>query len=315
MDSRRRPLVSIGLPVLNGEAFLADTLDSILTQELDDFELIISDNGSVDGTRVIAERYAAKDDRIRFVAHGRQRGASFNFNYVAKAARGKYFKWAAHDDLCGPRFLSHCVAVLEREPGTVLCYPRAMEIDAAGDVSREFPAYDFGAERSPSARVRSFLMQRPACLEAYGVMRRDVLLDTRMIGPFSSSDGVFLLEMMLRGRLRRVDTFEFFCRKHASRSLERYQRSRRQWYDDAAAGRGFPEWRLTAELVRGVLLAPVDPAEKFRALGHVAAWAGRMSPILLRDAAAGTKAAASSVAHRMAPSRRFQQVYPEEDPR
>lgn len=290
--SSEQPLVSIGLPVLDGEQFLSDALDSILAQDFDDYEVIVSDNGSADGTRAIAERYAAKDPRIRYVRHDRQRGASFNFNYVARAARGRYFKWVAHDDRCGPRFLSRCLEVLERDPATVLCYPRAVEIDATGAVRREFPAYDFAFEDGPSARVRSFLAQRPACLEAYGLMRRDVLLDTRMIGPFSSSDGVFLLEMMLRGRFARVDDFEFFCRKHAERSLVRYRASRRQWYDSgASAGRGFPEWRLTAELVRGVMRAPISRAEKWRSLGHVRAWAIANLPLLLRDVAAGVKSA------------------------
>ena len=62
--SGSKPRVSIGLPVFNGEKFLPDTLDSILTQTYSDFELIISDNASTDKTGQICRDYAAKDQRI-----------------------------------------------------------------------------------------------------------------------------------------------------------------------------------------------------------------------------------------------------------
>jgi glycosyltransferase involved in cell wall biosynthesis len=286
-----KPLVSVGLPVHNGERFLVDALDSLLSQDLEDIEVIISDNASVDSTAAIAQHYRTRDARVRYVRHAQQRGAAFNFNYVARAASGRYFKWAAHDDVCAPAFLSTCVAALEADRGVVLAYPLASEIDEKGARLRDFPAYRFADERRPSDRVRSFLRERPACLEVYGVMRRRALLETGMIGPFSSSDGVLLLEMMLRGRFELVPERSFFCRTHADRSLIRYRGSRRQWYDASAApGRGFPEWRLTAELLRGVQRAPIARTERARALRHVGVWALAKSPSLLRDVAATAKA-------------------------
>lgn len=288
-----QPVLSIGLPVLNGERFIAEALDSLLEQEFTDFELIVSDNASTDRTNAIVEGYASGDARIRHVRLERRHGAAYNFNLVARLGRGRYFKWAAHDDVCGPRFLGSCVAALDRDPTAVLSYPRAVQIDADGDVTKQFPAYDYAFEDRPSARVHSFLTQRPACLEAYGVMRRDTLLDTRLIGPFSTADGVFLLEMMLRGRFVRVDSVEFLCRTHAERSLAKYQQSRRHWFDDSPPkGRGFPEWRLTGELVKAVLRAPIQPGEQGRALWHLSTWASRNSTVLARDVVATAKATA-----------------------
>jgi glycosyltransferase involved in cell wall biosynthesis len=296
------PRVTVGLPVLNGERFLADALDSILAQEVAELEVIIADNASTDGTQRIAESYASIDPRVRYVRHSIRHGAAYNFNFVARAARGTYFKWAAHDDVCGPRFLATCMGVLEADPGAVLCYPRAAEIDATGAETRSFPYYHFAHEDRAPARVRSFLVERPACLETYGVMRRDVMLETRMIGPFSSSDGVFLLEMMLRGQFRSVDEVAFFCRKHPDRSLEQHRVSRRHWYaGGATGGRGFPEWRLAAELVRSVERAPIGSAEKGRCFGHIAAWAGRKTPELAHDVATTVR---STLARRRRPSDR-----------
>ena len=90
--------VSIGMPVYNGERFIREALDSLLAQTFTDFELIISDNASTDGTEAICREYAARDPRIRYVRQSENRGAAANFQFVLNEAVGEYFMWAAHDD-------------------------------------------------------------------------------------------------------------------------------------------------------------------------------------------------------------------------
>ena len=92
------PKVSIGMPVYNGEAFIREALDSLLAQTFTDFELIISDNASTDGTEAICREYAAKDERIRYLRQAENRGAPANFQCVLDEAVGEYFMWAAADD-------------------------------------------------------------------------------------------------------------------------------------------------------------------------------------------------------------------------
>jgi glycosyltransferase involved in cell wall biosynthesis len=92
----KEPLVSIGMPVYNGENFLRLALSSLLAQDYPHFELIISDNASDDGTEEICREYQAHDRRIRYLRHRENRGSPWNFAFVA---RGDYFMWAAHDDL------------------------------------------------------------------------------------------------------------------------------------------------------------------------------------------------------------------------
>ena len=116
------PRVSIGLPVYNGERFLARAIDSLLAQDFVDFELVISDNASTDGTGEISRDYAARDPRIRYHRNERNIGAVGNFNRTLDLASGEYFKWAAHDDWCAPQFLGRCVEVLDDDPSTVLCF-------------------------------------------------------------------------------------------------------------------------------------------------------------------------------------------------
>ena len=75
-------LVSIGLPVYNGEKFLKKRIDSILNQTYENFELIISDNASTDNTRKICESYTKQDSRIRYVCQQKNIGAIENFKFL-----------------------------------------------------------------------------------------------------------------------------------------------------------------------------------------------------------------------------------------
>lgn len=99
------PPVSIGLPVYNGAFFLDDALRSLQQQTFRDFELIISDNASTDGTAAICERHAQGDARIRYVRQATNIGAMGNFRYVLEQARGRHFMWAACDDVWDPQWV------------------------------------------------------------------------------------------------------------------------------------------------------------------------------------------------------------------
>src|SRR3984957_9664125 len=99
------PRVSIGLPVYNGEKWLAQSVDSLLSQTFSDFELIICDNASTDGTDAICRRYAEQDQRVRYIQNAENIGGMLNANLSFGVARGEYFRWAAHDDRCEPTLL------------------------------------------------------------------------------------------------------------------------------------------------------------------------------------------------------------------
>jgi glycosyltransferase involved in cell wall biosynthesis len=96
---RTSPPVTIGVPVYNGESLLQPALDSLLMQTFGDFELIISDNASTDGTEAICREYAGRDARIRYVRQASNIGPTANFKFVLDQARGEYFMWAACDDI------------------------------------------------------------------------------------------------------------------------------------------------------------------------------------------------------------------------
>ena len=170
------PTVTIGLPVYNGEDFLDAAIRSVLAQDYEDFELVISDNASTDSTEQIARRYLAIDSRLRYHRNRDNLGVEENFNLAFRLARGRYFKWAAYDDLMEPKFLRSLLAVLEADADVVLCQSLIRVIDANG---REIGIYDsnlIGADSpEPATRFRALFASRHLCTELYGVCRTDAL--------------------------------------------------------------------------------------------------------------------------------------------
>ena len=105
------PLVSIGLPVFNGEKHIQQALDSLLAQSYDNFELNISDNASTDGTEEICRLYAAKDHRVHYYRQPRNVGLMGNWRCVLQLASGEYFMWAQHDDCWSMNYIGTLLKV------------------------------------------------------------------------------------------------------------------------------------------------------------------------------------------------------------
>ena len=106
----REPAVSILVPAYNSEAYLAETLQSALAQTFDDFELVIVDDGSTDGTVAVAQRFAHQDPRIRIIQQ-RNQGVSAARNRALAEARGQFFALLDSDDLWTPEYLAEQMRV------------------------------------------------------------------------------------------------------------------------------------------------------------------------------------------------------------
>ena len=131
------PAVSVLVPVYNGEPFLAECLESILAQDYGDYELIISDDGSTDGSAALIERYAGRDPRIRWWRNPRNLGIGANWNACLRAARGQYVKYVLQDDkLLASSVLGRMVAALDNDPAVSLVASAAELIDAQSQRTR-----------------------------------------------------------------------------------------------------------------------------------------------------------------------------------
>jgi glycosyltransferase involved in cell wall biosynthesis len=261
------PRVSIGLPVHNGKNYLTAALDSLLAQTFVDFEILLADNASVDGTRAICEVYAAKDTRIRYFPSDVNRGAAWNFNRVFHAARGEYFKWAAHDDMCAPRFLERCIEVLDAQPNVVVAYPLTLFIDDRGQVFGRYA--DELNLRSPCAptRFRHFLAQPGWCHPVFGLIRRSTLAKTGLLGAYPRSDRNLIGELALHGEIAQISEPLFLRRIHAliSTEVNRSETALAAWFDPRLEDRiTFPRWRRLAEYLLAITRAPIGGLDKLR---------------------------------------------------
>jgi len=114
MDKNKNgPIVTVGIPVFNGEKFIKRRLDSILNQTYQNFQILISDNGSNDLTPKICDEYQKVDKKIKYYRQQKNLGFIKNFNYLIKNTESKYFVMAAVDDLWEPTFLEENIKNLE----------------------------------------------------------------------------------------------------------------------------------------------------------------------------------------------------------
>lgn len=256
--------VTIGMPVYNGELYVAQAIESALHQDFDDFELIISDNASTDRTEEICRTYQEADPRIIYVRHPRNIGAAKNYNYAFSIAQGEYFNWLAHDDILRPRFLSSCLRGFEAEdPSTVLVYPPFRYIDDQGHpLPDEAPACVETDARTPGRRVFQTLNTLDIVTSVFGLFRRDALSKTRLIGSYIASDYVLLVECALLGNIVRLSgDVQFERRLHAAGS----QRANRtpdevaKWFDPQAKADKRPTRRLTREYLNSIIITPSVP--------------------------------------------------------
>lgn len=239
------PTVTLGLPVFNGQAFLEAAIGSLLAQTFADFELLIFDNASTDLTRTICEEYARRDSRIRYTRNGTNRGAAPNYNNLVAAARGRYFKWAAHDDRCHPEFLARCVEALEQTPGAVLCYPSTCVIDGHGKTLSIYrDGLDIRAthpyERFVTYLRRNFMRIQGMCNPIFGVIRTPALRRTRLIQSFPGSDRSLLGHLALLGGFAELPEVLFDRRVHGATSTMANASfsARRAWFDTTVAEAG-----------------------------------------------------------------------------
>ena len=269
------PRVTIGLPVYNGERFLEETLQSILGQTYRDFELIISDNASSDRTEEICRSFAAQDGRIRYYRNDKNIGAAANFNRVFRLARGEYFKWAAHDDICSPEFLARCLEVLDRDGGVAVCFSKTVQIDEHGRIERERD-WMLANLSSPHAheRFHDIVANRHGCEAVFGVMRASTLRLTPSIGTYIASDRVLLALLSIHGRLHELPDCLFFQRDHTGNSVKGKEHEVTAWFDPKRGGKiVFPFWRIAWEYLLVAIKGPSRARERLRCVWELAKWA------------------------------------------
>lgn len=216
-QSSPKPKVSIGVPVFNGEKYLAAALDSALSQTFSDIEIIISNNDSSDRTAEIADKYVAMDDRVSVIHQTENVGAARNYNAVFGASVGEYFAWLACDDIMAADYVRQCVRVLDRRPEVAACYSSPLGIDADGEETGLDFSTELGPMRLDDSRVHIRYHDQVIGMPAatlFSVFRRSALEKTQLQRLHTGSDRTFVAEVTLYGHIGAVEPGLFFRRIH-----------------------------------------------------------------------------------------------------
>lgn len=214
--SAHTPLLTVGLPVFNGERYLAGAIECILSQSFRDFELIISDNASTDGTEEICQQYARRDRRIRYSRNAVNMGGAKNSDLILDMAKTEYFATASHDDYFSLNYLEACLAKLQSTANAVLCCPeQVVFLDPLGNPTRSQRNCDTEG-RDMVGRMQE-LVNRLGWYAYYGITRteefRSLLKDMSHYRYAYGGDVILMATALLRGLIVVAPRTTFFYRE------------------------------------------------------------------------------------------------------
>ena len=194
----------------------------MLSQDFEDFELIISDNGSNDRTETICGDFARRDRRIRYSRNDENRGVTWNYRRFLELSEGDFFKYAAYDDECCPTMLRRCMEAMDGgDPTISLVYTQSEFIDenSVPVASERGAKWDHvaTAARTPHERLAHVIWRVLHGHAQYGVIRAAFL---RRVRPFGSvaADWALLAELAMMGKIVEVPEVLFRLRKHQANS-------------------------------------------------------------------------------------------------
>jgi glycosyltransferase involved in cell wall biosynthesis len=259
------PLLSIGLFLHNGDRFLEAAITSILNQTFTDFELILSDNCSTDGSAEICRRFAAQDSRIRYYRAEHTMSAGWNLRNVYSKANGKYFKWATHDDMIQPDFLRLCIDALEADDSLVVAHTLTRCIDESGQFVESNDERLRTSSLDPVVRARDLLLKGHDGYPISGLIRLDALRKLPPRGSEAHSDRALLLQLGLLGRFYEVAEHLSICTRHTVDTVSVPAEQSRKPI--------FAEWNAAKEFARSVARSPLSRGQRLRCYGAIMRWA------------------------------------------
>ncbi|MGD0002798.1 MAG: glycosyltransferase family 2 protein [Anaerolineaceae bacterium] len=225
------PLVSIGLPVYNGERFIQRALDSLLAQDYSNLEIIISDNSSTDRTGNICLACQEKDARVRYYRNDANIGMMGNFKRTLDLARGEYFMFAAHDDRWSPEFISSLLLDLGGHPESGVVMSALDVVDEENQLIK--PVRLDQGDKSPNELGYFSMLLRLMMIWGgstkshhyyfYGLFRRSFLQKTfGFYVDTAFGDRMFIALLCLATPFRYVPKVLFYKTRHRDNQLYRY---------------------------------------------------------------------------------------------
>lgn len=184
------PTVSVIMPAYNAQRTVGEAIESVLRQTFGDFELIVIDDGSTDGTADVIEGYAA-DPRIRFLKNPRNSGVSATRNYGIREAVGEWIAFLDSDDLWREDKLELQLGLLEKYPDAALTYTASSFISSEGEPF----GYIMEAEEKIDRRT---LLKKNLISCSSAMIRADVMKGIQMPGDRMHEDYYVWLTVLER---------------------------------------------------------------------------------------------------------------------
>lgn len=236
-----RPRVVIGVPLYNGEQFIAEALESLLSQTFTDFAILMLDDGSTDGTEEIARRYATLDTRVTYEKNAQRLGMTRNCTHVFELARERlgdfpYFAWGSDHDVWHPRWLASLVEVLDADPTLSAACPLNIGIADSGEQIREPWHWEVRSEPRRSVRLRTTINGMSAGNMVYSLFRADLLERCEVYRSVLLPDRLLIAELSLYGGFAQVPEILWY-RRYRIGVKASVSRQRRSFFPE-----GIPRW-------------------------------------------------------------------------
>ncbi|WOJ98285.1 glycosyltransferase family 2 protein [Congregibacter brevis] len=197
------PQIAIGMPVFNNQETLARSIDSVLQQTYGDFVLIISDDGSTDGTWAICEYYARVDSRV-LIFRQEANLRYMNFKFVLDQSQTEFFCWLAGDDYYSCFFLEKCISVLNHDASVVCSVPKCQFTAPAGNLSLAEGTFPI-VQDEIDMRVTQYLYCPSDNTRMYGLFRSEVLRDSFPPRGFHAYDWALSAQTLCFGKHQEID--------------------------------------------------------------------------------------------------------------
>lgn len=273
MDSRKKPGVSVLMAVYNGRAHLREAVESILNQTLRNFEFIIIDDGSRDGSERILAEYARKDKRIRLIRQ-KNRGLAKSLNRGIGIAKGEYVARMDADDIAMPERLEIQADYLTAHPLVALCGTYAEEIDGQGRILKtrhgnRGPLIDPGALPTRHEDIRNAILRYNPFLHPTVMMRKEVVEKTGGYDESFSLAQDYDLFIRIAGRHRTANLPRKLLRyRRSCNNPARTREQERMALRARLRGLRSPQYRLTEswKLAKPALMHLVPATLKARAV-------------------------------------------------
>ena len=193
--------VTIGIPIYNEGTFLHETITSVLLQDFQDFELIISDNSSEDNSWQVIQEFVDRDNRIKAFQQSTNIGPIENFKFCLNKAKSKYFVWLGGHDLFIKDYIKNAVLFLEKNPEVIMFYPSSRLVDG-NDLALGYEDSDIDTlGLSITQRMKKVASSLSWCTCFHGVFRTEILRKLPM-KKVKGSDHLLLFAASSYGHIR-----------------------------------------------------------------------------------------------------------------